>query len=88
MYLLYLFQYVNLLGWAVATAAGLTVVYSVYDDVNNGVWSTGVSSFYNTVHRTVWGACVCWVIFTCATGYGGIMFLRQQAWIDLYTNAE
>ena len=71
-----------------ATAAGLAVVYSVYDDVNNGVWSTGVSSFYNTVHRTVWGACVCWVIFTCATGYGGIMFLRQQACIQTQNSQQ
>lgn len=60
-----------MLGWAVATAIGLAVVYGLYDDINNERLSTEVAAFYNSVHRTAWGICVSWVIFTCATGNGG-----------------
>ena len=61
----------NLIGWAIATGTALLVLYGLYDDINGERLSTDVAALYNTVHRTVWGACVAWVIFACATGYGG-----------------
>ncbi|XP_041368659.1 nose resistant to fluoxetine protein 6-like [Gigantopelta aegis] len=58
-------------GWAIATASALAVVYGLYD-VNNGhPLAVDTAAFYNSVNRTVWGACVCWVVLACATGYGG-----------------
>ena len=60
-----------MIGWAIATGTALLVLYGLYDDINGERLSTDVAALYNTVHRTVWGACVAWVIFACATGYGG-----------------
>lgn len=60
-----------MIGWALATGTALLVLYGLYDDINGERLSTDVAALYNTVHRTVWGACVAWVIFACATGYGG-----------------
>lgn len=60
-----------MLGWGVATGVSMAVLYGLYDDMNGERLSTEMSALYNTVHRTVWGACVAWVIFACATGYGG-----------------
>jgi hypothetical protein len=60
-----------LIGWAIATGTALLVLYGLYDDMNGERLSTDVAALYNTVHRTIWGACVAWVIFACATGYGG-----------------
>ncbi|OPL21241.1 hypothetical protein AM593_07192, partial [Mytilus galloprovincialis] len=63
-------KYFNFLGWGVATGVSMAVLYGLYDDMNGERLSTEMSALYNTVHRTVWGACVAWVIFSCATGYG------------------
>ncbi|CAC5402097.1 unnamed protein product [Mytilus coruscus] len=64
-------RFLNLFGWLIATVSACAVLYGVYDDVNGSRESRDVSSFYITVHRTVWGAAVGWVIFACAHGYGG-----------------
>ena len=69
--ILFLLQFVNICGWIVAAVLACLVLYGEHDDLNNGHVSTEVASLYNTVHRTVWGACVCWVVFSCANGYGG-----------------
>ncbi|CAC5392295.1 unnamed protein product [Mytilus coruscus] len=66
-------KYLNLLGWGIATGVSMAVLYGLYDDMNGERLSTEMSALYNTVHRTVWGACVAWVIFACATGYGGFV---------------
>ncbi|XP_060069287.1 nose resistant to fluoxetine protein 6-like [Ylistrum balloti] len=64
----------NLLGWAVATTLACLVLYGLYEPLRgNETLSTEVSALYNTVHRSVWGACVCWVIFSCANGSGGFV---------------
>ncbi|XP_052090838.1 nose resistant to fluoxetine protein 6-like [Mytilus californianus] len=64
-------RFLNLFGWLIAAVSACAVLYGVYDDVNGSRESREVSSFYITVHRTVWGAAVGWVIFACAHGYGG-----------------
>lgn len=64
----------NIFIWMVATTLACLIVYGLYDDVNGYVHlSQSVKDLYNTTHRTVWGACVGWVIFACATGNGGFI---------------
>ncbi|XP_069118681.1 nose resistant to fluoxetine protein 6-like [Argopecten irradians] len=64
---------VNLFCWVVATVVGCLIVYGLYDSLTGTVLSTPVAAFYNTVHRSAWGVCICWVIFACATGNGGFV---------------
>ncbi|KAJ8301037.1 hypothetical protein KUTeg_022556 [Tegillarca granosa] len=52
----------NLLGWAVATALSVTVLYGLHDAINGNPLSIEVAALYNATHRTVLGACVCWVV--------------------------
>ncbi|XP_062571306.1 nose resistant to fluoxetine protein 6-like [Saccostrea cucullata] len=64
----------NLFIWMVAATLACLVVYGLYDELNGYIqMSQGVKDLYNTTHRTVWGACVGWVIFSCATGNGGFI---------------
>ena len=66
-----MFQLAVCVGWAVALAVGLAVVYGLYENNNGHPVSTDVAALYNALNRIAWGAAVCWVIFACATGYGG-----------------
>jgi len=58
----------------VFAASASAVLYGVYEDFNGNYMSIDVAVVYNTLHKTVWGAAVSWVIFACATGNGGKMF--------------
>ncbi|XP_015907619.1 O-acyltransferase like protein-like [Parasteatoda tepidariorum] len=72
-------------GWAVSSVSCLAVLFATY------LWSRGTAAdtvegvIYAVLHRTVWAAGVAWVLFTCATGHGGMLnkFLSWQAFTPL-----
>ena len=35
--------------------------------------SVGAVALYNGFARTAWGMCICWVMFSCVSGYGGVI---------------
>lgn len=78
-------RYVNLIGWLLAAVAACSVVYGLHDPVNGHPLSVDVSALYNTTNRIAWGASICWVIFSCATGNGGYVntLLSWKAFIPL-----
>ncbi|XP_061188669.1 nose resistant to fluoxetine protein 6-like [Saccostrea echinata] len=63
----------NLAVWAVAAVFAVLVLYGLHDTLNGHTMSNSVSALYNATNRTVWGACVCWVIYACATDNGGFV---------------
>ena len=66
------FQGVVVLGWALAAACNLAVLYGLYE-YNSGkaVKSIHVNALYQACSRTAWGLGLAWVIFACCRGYGG-----------------
>ena len=66
------FQGVVVLGWALAAACNLAVLYGLYE-YNSGkaVESIHVIALYQACSRTAWGLGLAWVIFACCRGYGG-----------------
>ena len=66
------FQGVVVLGWALAAACNLAVLYGLYE-YNSGkaVESIHVNALYQACSRTAWGLGLAWVIFACCRGYGG-----------------
>ena len=67
----HLFQYIALLGWAVAVIIGMSVVYGLWGVANNHPLSPEVNALYAGMHRVAWAVAVAWVIFACLTGHGG-----------------
>ncbi|XP_069123539.1 nose resistant to fluoxetine protein 6-like [Argopecten irradians] len=76
---------INLLIWLAVAVAACLVVYGINGPANGHSWSNGVNALYNAVHRSVWGMCVCWVIFACVTGNGGVVndFLSWKLFVPL-----
>lgn len=58
--------------WIFVVLLGLTTVYIRWLDMQNKV-NTTWKYIYTTIYRPVWGLCVCWVIWSCHYGYGGIV---------------
>ena len=76
----------SLLCWLVFTASGLAVVYGLRGDISaRHMSSVGAAALYNTVSRSVWAACVCWVVVACSLGYGGLVnsFLSWAPFVSL-----
>ncbi|XP_069123541.1 nose resistant to fluoxetine protein 6-like [Argopecten irradians] len=75
----------NLLIWVAMTVVACVVVYGISDPVTGSQWDNGISALYNALHRSVWGMCVCWVIFACVTGNGGLVnnFLSWKLFVPL-----
>ncbi|XP_060084931.1 nose resistant to fluoxetine protein 6-like [Ylistrum balloti] len=76
---------INMLVWTAIALTALLVVYGINGPVEGDDWGNGVNALYNAVHRSVWGMCVCWVIFACVTGNGGIVndFLSWKLFVPL-----
>ncbi|XP_022242856.1 nose resistant to fluoxetine protein 6-like isoform X2 [Limulus polyphemus] len=66
-------KYVLVLGWLLATACNMAVVYGVYP-WNNGTTPTlPITILYAATHRIAWTLGVAWVTMVCITGQGGIV---------------
>ncbi|WAR31990.1 NRF6-like protein [Mya arenaria] len=61
----------NMFGWAIATAVALAILYGLWTPDLTPKLGEDMSALYNATARTAWGACIAWVIFSCATGHGG-----------------
>ncbi|OWF35674.1 O-acyltransferase like protein-like [Mizuhopecten yessoensis] len=78
-------KYVNLFIWLVAAIVACMVLYGIYESANGNPVDVGLAALYNATSRSLWGACVSWVIFACATGNGGFVntILSWKAFIPL-----
>ena len=66
-------QIVVLLGWLVCVGICLSVVYGPYTDKDlSHIFTMEQSIAYHSLSRTGWGIAICWIVFACATGYGGM----------------
>ncbi|XP_062566687.1 nose resistant to fluoxetine protein 6-like [Saccostrea cucullata] len=68
-------KFLNLLLWLIFATLAILVLYGLRNPINypEDALNRDVSALYNATHKIVWGACVCWVIFACATGNGGFI---------------
>jgi len=73
-----------LLGWAVAIASGMAVIYGPASQ-NDHLWVMAEYVTYGMFFRFVWAVAIGWVIFACHNGRGGLVdsFLSWKAFIPL-----
>ena len=65
-------QLMNIAGWGVAAALGLSVVYGPYAaNMGYHVVHISESMIYAGFARTAWGIAVAFLIISCALGQGG-----------------
>ena len=84
----FVFQFLVALGWALATAIGLAVLYGLsdlLDPLTVPEINAATKVIYGTFHRLAWAIAVGWVIFACVSGYGGPVdrFLSWKAFMPL-----
>ncbi len=79
---------INLGLWTAAFALGFGLAYGV-DSNAAFVAGKDVSSagavVYDSFSRLLWSVCLCWVVFACEKGYGGVInsFLTWEAFAPL-----
>nr|XP_017031284.1 nose resistant to fluoxetine protein 6-like [Drosophila kikkawai] len=73
-------------GWILCLAMIFTSIFALYPDAK---WSTHTSTlaeaFYYTLTRVGWPLALCWVVFACMQGHGGLAnsFLSPPLWQPL-----
>ncbi|XP_053384254.1 nose resistant to fluoxetine protein 6-like isoform X2 [Mercenaria mercenaria] len=79
-------RFQNLLGWFLAAVCCLSTLYGNFDSVRGKhIPSKEESALHNAVNPSVWALGVGWVVYACATGYGGIInsFLSWKLFVPL-----
>ncbi|KAH8247742.1 hypothetical protein KR038_009247 [Drosophila bunnanda] len=74
-------------GWGLCLAMIFTSIFALYPSTQSGAapLSTLAESFYYTLTRVGWPLALCWVVFACMQGYGGLAnsFLSSPLWQPL-----
>lgn len=60
--------------WIIAIVAGYFAFQGKgFENISNKLWSKQERYAYEILFRPVWGLCLCWVLWACHFGYGGII---------------
>lgn len=74
-------------GWCLAVAMGMSVVYGLYHYHRHpdSVMPKAAALFYLSCARTAWSLALAWLVTACATGYGGWVnhILSWKLWAPL-----
>lgn len=74
------------IGWIIALILLNGSIIAAYPLVQTGnVYNRLVESSYMLFSRTAWSISICWIIYACHLGYGGIFnwFLSLKLWTPL-----
>lgn len=69
----------HMIGWPVALASSMAVLFGVYEWNRGHVPNHSISALYAGLHRTVWALTLAWFTSVCFYGQGGI-FRKFFTW--------
>ncbi|XP_015904608.1 nose resistant to fluoxetine protein 6 [Parasteatoda tepidariorum] len=74
-----------LLAWLASLLTMSSIVLGLYDYRDGAEMSRSLAVFYAAFHRPAWALVIGWIIYACATGYGGVVnsFLTWKAFMPL-----
>ena len=72
-------------GWLLAFLGSTVLTLITYEEnryllEDAGGWSVATRTVHETLQRPLWALVVCWVIFACSTGNGGI-YDHNNNWV-------
>ncbi|XP_076347526.1 nose resistant to fluoxetine protein 6-like [Tachypleus tridentatus] len=75
----------QVIGWCLAIACNLSVIYGIYPWNKGNLPSNEVAALYTATHRTAWSLGIAWLTVACVTGHGGPVnaLLSWKAFIPL-----
>lgn len=82
---LYIPKVLNVFCWILSLTSFAVVLYSLAGIFHGHYPSFLESALYNAISRPLWALALCWVIFSCMHGYGGMIntFLSWKFWVPL-----
>lgn len=83
---IHLSKLIVVIGWSIALASMLAVIFGIYPFYLPGNQMTTLdSAFYESFNRVAWVIALSWLIFACVNGYGGPIawFLSFPQWQPL-----
>jgi peptidoglycan/LPS O-acetylase OafA/YrhL len=78
---------VNLIIWQAVFLVLFAIIYAPYDsllrDYSSGL--TPQNQFWRSCSHLIWGLCLCWIIFACCRGHGGLVndLLSWPGWTPI-----
>uniref|UniRef100_A0A7M5UX06 Nose resistant-to-fluoxetine protein N-terminal domain-containing protein n=2 Tax=Clytia hemisphaerica TaxID=252671 RepID=A0A7M5UX06_9CNID len=78
---------ITFMGWAVATAIGMSIIYGPYSVFKPGgqLFDTAQNVLYGAFSRLAWALALAWVVYACQYRMGGWVnsFLSWSLWIPI-----
>ncbi|XP_065331424.1 nose resistant to fluoxetine protein 6-like [Cloeon dipterum] len=62
------------IGWLICTALALSVLFLILIPYSESYVENALeAAFYGSLHKPAWSLCLCWIIWACVNGYGGVV---------------
>lgn len=76
----FILQWQVVVGWSFSTIAALLIQFGMYSYNTipaKAMYEIMTQVTYGGLQRSVWAACLAWIVFACHNGYGGTRVMGE-----------